>query len=270
MRYSELIRTMERKEPRAPREERPPAVSAWVERELGFTPDATQARLLDTGSKFVLLNCSRQWGKSTTTAARAVHEACTVAESLTLVVSPSARQSGEFLRKAEALTRKRGMRLGGDGDNEISLAFPNGSRVVGLPGNEQTVRGFSAVSLLLMDEAARVSEELYLAVRPMLAVSGGAIWLLSTPNGKRGFFWEAWEHGGREWERVRVAATECPRIPGEFLERERRTMADRYFRQEYLCEFVQGDDAVFDRELIERAFSDEFEPLRLEKAPWEK
>ena len=36
---------------------------------------------------------------------------------------------------------------------------------------------------------------------PMLAVSGGATWLLSTPNGARGFFWEAWEHGGPDWER---------------------------------------------------------------------
>ncbi len=94
------------------------------------------------------------------------------------------------------------------GDNAISLAFGNGSRLVGLPGNESTVRGFSAVSLLLVDEAARVSEDLYLAVRPMLAVTDGAMWLMSTPFGKRGFFWEAWERGGAEWLRVRVPATD--------------------------------------------------------------
>ena len=83
----------------------------------------------------------------------------------------------------------------GDGDNEISLLFPNGSRIVGLPGTESTVRGFSAVSLMLIDEAARVSES-YMAVRPMLAVGDGDLWLMSTPFGKRGFFWEAWEKGG--------------------------------------------------------------------------
>ena len=158
------------------------------------------------------------------------------------------------MRKAERFARELGMRVKGDGDNEMSLAFANGSRMVGLPGNEATVRGFSAVSLLLVDEAARVSEELYLAVRPMLAVSGGTIWLMSTPYGKRGFFWEAWANGGPEWERVRVPATECPRIEREFLEEERRTMGDRYFRQEYLCEFAEAEGAVFDREMIERAF----------------
>src|SRR5437016_13539768 len=73
----------------------------WVQRELGFEPDAAQKRVLNTNSRRVLLNCTRQWGKSTTTAAKAVHHAQTTPGSLTLVVSPSARQSGEFLRKAE-------------------------------------------------------------------------------------------------------------------------------------------------------------------------
>ena len=99
------------------------------------------------------------------------------------------------MRKAAEFARRLGMRPKGDGDNEISLELPNGSRIVGLPGNEATVRGFSAVSLLLVDEAARVSDELYMAIRPMLAVSGGALWLMSTPFGKRGFFYETWRNG---------------------------------------------------------------------------
>ena len=111
------------------------AASEWVERKLEFRPDAAQARLLDSVSKRVLLNCTRQWGKSTVTAAKAVYPACTRAESLTLVVSPSGRQSGEFVRKAAGFARKMGQRVKGDGDNEISLAFGNGSRIVGLPGD---------------------------------------------------------------------------------------------------------------------------------------
>ena len=104
------------------------------------------------------------------------------------------------------------------------------------------MRGFSAVSLLLVDEAARVSDDLYMAIRPMLAVSEGTLWLMSTPFGKRGFFYEAWAHGGAEWERVRVPADECPRIPARFLEEEKATMGERWFRQEYLCEFVDASE----------------------------
>ena len=216
-----------------------------------------------TRSKRCLLNCTRQWGKSTVTAAKAVHQAYTEAESLTLVVSPSARQSGEFVRKAAGFAGRLGIRTKGDGDNELSLQFPNGARIVGLPGSEATVRGFSAVSLLLVDEASRVSDDLYKAIRPMLAVSDGTLWLMSTPFGKRGFFYEAWTKGGRDWMRVRVAANECPRISKRFLEEERETLGDRWFRQEYLCEFVDSTSGVFGRDLVERAITTDVAPLVL-------
>jgi hypothetical protein len=195
------------------------------------------------------------------TAAKALYQAWHEAGSLTLVVSPCARQSGEFLRKVEGFARKLGIRPKGDGDNEMSLALPNGSRIVGLPGTEATIRGFSAVALLLIDEAARVPEEVYLAVRPMLAVSDGAMWLMSTPFGKRGFFYEAWANGGPDWVRVKGTGPECPRISRRQLEDDRREMGERTFRQEYLCEFEDSVSGVFDRDLVERAISDEFEPL---------
>jgi hypothetical protein len=246
-----------------PNEEWDQDIAEWVRRRLGLDPDATQARVLANERKRVLLNCTRQWGKSTITAAKAVHHAYTERETLTLVVSPSARQSGEFLRKATGFAQRLGIRPKGDGDNEMSLVFPGGSRMVGLPANEATIRGFSAVSLLLVDEAARVEDDLYLALRPMLAVSAGSLWLMSTPFGARGFFYEAWERGGSEWMRVRVPATECPRIAREFLEGERHTMGERWFRQEYLCEFVDSGNGVFGRDLVERAITREVQPLVL-------
>ena len=197
------------------------------------------------------------------TAAKAVHEAWSKPQSLTIVVSPTARQSGEFVRKASGFVQRLGIKPKGDGDNEISLLFPNDARIVGLPGTEATVRGFSAVSLLLVDEASRVADDLYLAVRPMLAVSDGALWLMSTPHGKRGFFYEAWANGGPEWERIKVPASECARIAPGFLREERATMGDRWFRQEYGCEFTESEDGLFSMEEVQAAFSDKFEPLEI-------
>lgn len=228
---------------------------------LGFIADATQTRVLNGSIRRGLLNCTRQWGKSTITAILALHRAYFQDESLTMVVSPSARQSGEFLRKAKTFARKLGMRARGDGDNEISLALPNGSRIVGLPGSEATVRGFSNVSLMLVDEAARVSDDLYRAVRPFLAVTDGDLWLVSTPYGQRGFFWEEWSNGGAGWERFEVKATDCARISAKFLEDEKRTMGEQWFGQEYLCEFTDVSNSLFDRDLIERAFTDQVRPL---------
>ena len=120
--------------------------------------------------------------------------------------------------------RRFGLKQRGDGDNRISLAFPNGSRIVGLPGTraDGRVRGFSAVSLLIIDEAARLEESMYKALRPMLATGDGDLWMMGTPSGKRGFFDHTWELGGGAqrdiWHRVKAAATECSRVGRAFLE----------------------------------------------------
>ena len=110
---------------------RPPEARATVGWEdwLGFEPDVQQGELLRGEVRRLVLNCTRQWGKSTITAAKAVLRAQERAGSLVLVVSPSARQSGEFLRKAAGFLHRMGMPARGDGDNEISLLFPNGSRM---------------------------------------------------------------------------------------------------------------------------------------------
>jgi hypothetical protein len=242
-----------------------PREAEWVRRKLGFKPDVTQSRVLESHARRGLLNCCRQWGKSTLGAAMAVHHAYTRKESLTLVISPSARQSGEFVRKAAHFLKKLEIQPKGDGDNEMSLLLPNQSRIVGLPSNEVTVRGFSAVSLLLIDEASRVSDEMYHAVRPMLAASRGRLWLLSTPHGKRGFFYDAWKNGGRMWLRISVPATECRRISRTFLREERAIQGERHFRQEYLCEFAELESFVFDRDLVERAITSDVEPLVFDK-----
>src|SRR2546425_8579213 len=179
---------------------------------LKFHSDPRQALVLASRSKQVILNCTRQWGKSTLTAAQAVFTAWHEPESLILVMSPTERQSGELVRKAAAFLSRLGVKRRGDGGNKISLLLPNGSRIVGLPGTEATDRGFSGVRLLLVDEASRVNEDLYLAMLPVLAVSGGDIWLISTPFGQRGFFYRALMESGPGWLRVKVPATECPRL----------------------------------------------------------
>jgi hypothetical protein len=228
---------------------------------LGFEPDEAQAAVLRSGARRLILNCTRQWGKSTLTAAKAVHRAWTEAGSTVLVTSPSERQSAELVRKARGFVSMLDVKARGDGSNKCSLLLPNGSRIIGLPSDESKVRGFSSVSLLVIDEAARAPEDLYKAMRPVLAVSGGDLWLMSTPYGRRGFFWDAWSRGGPAWTRVSVPATECARIPAEFLAEEREAHTEDWYRQEYLCEFVQEHESLIDRELLEAALTDDFGPL---------
>lgn len=233
----------------------------FARRALGFEPDERQEAILNSRGRRLILNCSRQWGKSTVTAVRLVFEAMTRPGSLSVIAAPTDRQSGELVKKAAGFGRRVAGRLRGDGLNDISLLFPNGSRIVGLPGKEKTIRGFSAASMVVLDEAARVPDEVYWALRPMLAVSDGDLWLLSTPFGKRGFFYETWSSGDPGWERETVPASECKRIPAEFLEEERRAMGEEWVRQEYGCEFVDVDSSLFDREVLMGAITEDAEPL---------
>jgi hypothetical protein len=240
-----------------------PDVVEFVRKRLGFEPDERQTEVLRSAAKRGILNCTRQWGKSTIVAAKAVHRAYTQPGSLVLVASPSERQSAEFLRKAAGMVARLKIAPKGDGDNDVSLMLPNGSRIVGLPGRDQTVRGFSAVSLMLIDEAGYVDDAMYKALRPMLAIGQGDLWLMSTPNGRQGFFYATWEHGGERWARFRVPATECARIPKHFLEEERAVMGGRIFRQEYMGEFVDNHLAIFGRDTVEGALDADEKPLKL-------
>jgi hypothetical protein len=227
---------------------------------LGLEPDPWQERLLRSTSDRVLLNCSRQSGKSTMTGIIALHRALYHPGSLILCLAPALRQSQELFGKIAGFYRDLGRPVSALGERKLSLELENGSRIVTLPGSEKTIRGFSGAALLILDEASRVADELYFAVRPMLAVSGGALMMLSTPYGKVGVFFEEWTEG-KGWERYEVPAAECPRISGEFLAEERTSLPARVFRQEYECSFEETEDQVFSYEEIERAMTDEIRPL---------
>ena len=227
---------------------------------LGLDPDPWQRDLLRSSSERVILNCSRQSGKSTMTAVITLHRALYHPGSLILCLAPALRQSQELFGKVLGFYRDLGRPVSPQAERKLSLELENGSRIVTLPGTEKTIRGFSGTALLVLDEAARVADELYFAVKPMLAVSGGALMMMSTPYGKRGVFFEEWTGAGG-WERYEVPADKCPRISEEFLEEERASLPPWVYRQEYECSFEETEDQVFTTDLIDRAVTSEVKPL---------
>jgi hypothetical protein len=236
--------------------------SQWATSKLEFHPDPRQQQILDATANRILVNCSRQWGKSTTAAIKALHQALHVPKSLTLILSPSARQSGELFNKIKSFLTPLKLKPKSGARNQSSLLLDNQSRIVALPGNETTIRGFSAVSLLIVDEAARVPDTLYSAARPFLATTNGTLLVMSTPKGQSGFFYREWA-STNDWLRISVPATECPRISPEFLASERAQSSDRYFRQEYMCDFLGAKSNLFAAEILERIHSTNFDPLNL-------
>ncbi len=233
---------------------------AQVMLDAGLTPDKWQADLLRSAAARMLLLCCRQAGKSTVAAGLALLAALLEAPATVLLLSPSLRQSGELYRdKVLRLYHALGRPVATVQESALQMTLANGSRIISLPGEEATIRGYSGVTLLIVDEAARVPDDLYYAVRPMIAVSRGRMVCLSTAFGKRGFFFEEFS-GGNDWHRARVTAHQCPRISPAFLAEEERSLGARWFRQEYLCSFEDMVGAVFSHEDVEAAFRDDIQP----------
>jgi len=234
--------------------------SAFATDKLDIVPDAWQAEVMNSQSKRILLNCSRQTGKSTTSAIIALHQALYHPDSLVLLVSPTLRQSQELFKKVQSFFKKLDFTSRLQEDNKLSMQLENGSRIVSLPAAEGTIRGFSSVSLIIEDEASRVSDDLYRATKPMLAISQGRHLIMSTPHGKRGHFFEEWV-GANNWTRIEIPATSCTRIAKEFLEAEKRSLGDWWYRQEYCCEFMETVDSLFSYDTITAAMDDTIDPL---------
>lgn len=232
-------------------------------RRLDFTPDPWQADVLRSDANKLLMNCCRQSGKSTITAILALHEAMFKLDQLILLLSPSMRQSRELFRKVQEFLAiyqvKSEVKVNLPEDNKLECRFENDSRIVSLPSKEQTIRGFSAANLIIIDESSRVEDEVYYSIRPMLAVSGGRIILLSTPFGKRGHFHKEWSND--DFEKYKITANDCPRITKEFLEKEKRDLGEFYYQQEYMCEFVDIEGMVFRSFAEPELYTDAFRAL---------
>jgi len=283
--------------PEEVRDEGSPLDAVSLMRAAGLEPDPWQARVATTPGNQLLL-CHRQAGKSTIVAAIALADALAQDNALVLLVSRSMRQSTELFRKVKqfynivhpvSLVK----------DTETGLEFPNGSRIQSLPASEETIVGFSAVTTLVLDEAARIPDGTFYATRPMLAMSQGRMICLSSPFGRRGFFYEAWEETTSEhaldlatveklladlhfpieeysdtsavevpldqrsyqWTKTFLPATHNGRLSRRYLAHERRSIPALWFDQEWLCKFVELGEVVFRYEDIMAMVSQDIRPF---------
>jgi hypothetical protein len=237
-----------------------PLVKAALRLDPSFVGDAV-GRPLDLWQREVVftalggddccLRVGRQSGKTEVVAQLAalyltLPELVNRDRTLVILTSPSQRQSSETHTRILAILDALGAEC--VERNKLSVRLSNGSRLLALPGSQETLRGISAVDLLLLDEAAYADESLFRAVRPMLSVSrgsgGGRMVLLSTPADPSGFFYQIATANDTDWVRWHIATSQCPRVPDEFLESERRLLGEHIYKREYGAEFVAMDGGL--------------------------
>lgn len=223
--------------------------------------DEWQDTMLNSDSNRIILNCARQTGKSTIVALLALHHALTHPEAMILIISRTWPQAAETFKKIVSFYRRIPNPKDAITDSSHRLELINGSRIITLSGQRpDSIRGYSGVTLLIVDEASQVLEESYDVARPMLAVSDGRIILLSTPHGRDGFFYNAWRDATDKnvegWHSVEVHWSDCPRLTPDFIEEEKRRYPEWFFRQEYECSFEEGNQSIINPEAIRESFVD--------------
>ncbi len=234
---------------------------AFAREILGWTPDPKQREALEHPGNRVVLNWARQCGKSTVCAAKALHTAASYDGSLTLVLGGVESHLGEFFAKVDEFLYGSptgedwvGGPVKGQPGKRLARRFPNGSRIVGVTTN-RAVRGHSA-SLLILDEAGYIENAVWDGVLPTLAATSGAIWVVGTPNGSRGWYYDLWSkhaNNGR-WFKSLYKASDNPRIEAGFLEEMRTTRGSAFMKQEFEGEFLDNGRALLRREDVERLF----------------
>lgn len=233
---------------------------AWARRILGLTLDPWQRNLVETppGGRAIAL-VHRQAGKTTAAAVTTSHHLTFgPAGSTSLVLAPTQRQSGEAIRRTRGLLLKAGARL--DIDNAFSLQLENGSRVLGLPGQDDAaIRGLTVDGVMVVDEAARVPDALFQAAMPMVLrhAKVARVLLLSTAWAKEGFFYRLWSEGDpRDWLKVEARIDECAHLTPDDIERERRSMPVSVFAREYLNQFDSLESRFFNADSLAAAFGE--------------
>jgi hypothetical protein len=225
----------------------------WVREVLGVEPEPWQEEFLRAplGASIIALT-ARQVGKTTTAAWAIAHSMLFTPGGLSVIACPAQRQSAEAVRRVREFVIKVGAEL--RTDNVYALELKNGSRVLALPGSDDSIRGLTVDGWIVADEAARLTIDLIAALGPMRARRPQARFaMLSTARSRTDPFWMVWEGDDPSWLRLKATADSVSFFTEEFLAQQKRLFGEGRFNQEYLGVPGGGEASPFSWDLYDRA-----------------
>ncbi len=228
----------------------------FVQELFKFKPYEYQAKLLRDDKKRVVVRWSRQAGKTTCIALRAIWYAITYPKTLTLIVAPSLRQSmimrdrvQDFLMSMQEDYRLELI----EKLQRTVIRFRNGSRIVALPNSPQLLRGYTA-NQVIADEANFFKDDelvFYNVLYPMLSTTDGTLIASSTPWSKDSVFYRMCQN--KEFSPHVVTCEEVKEaglVKQSFIDEMRAQLPAERFQREFMAEFVEDIDAWLTQSLI--------------------
>jgi len=207
--------------------------------------------------------CSgRQVGKSTVISIKAGEYAVNNPNKTIMVIAHVERQALLLFEKVLShiyINHKQMIKKGKNRPTKHTIKLTNGSIIHCLPTGDSGygIRGYT-IDELYADEAHFIKEDVWAAVTPMLATTGGNINLLSTPFGTDGYFYRCFHD--KKFTQIHVNTEDVADLREEpqrtqmleFLKDEKERMTKLQYKQEYLGLFVGGIQKFFNDDLIDK------------------
>ena len=227
-------------------------------------------------NRFNIVLSARQTGKTETSCAYMLWFATFHANKTILVVSKDSEAAMEIIKKVQDAYEELPMWLKpgiqDDNWNKHTAAFDNNSRIIARSTTETAGRGL-AISLLYCDEIAfvkpHIQKAFWTSIFPTLSTGGSCI-ISSTPNGDTNLFAEMWraageglleEPGSNGFYATRVYWDQPPGRDEQYKEETIATVGLHTWEQEYECEFISSDSALFDTRII-KAEQDKYKDIK--------
>jgi hypothetical protein len=230
---------------------------------VGWTTEGTHEIISYCGMR------THNSGKSDICSIKGLYKAMTEEATTVLIVSPTQRQSSLLFRKIKYKLNKMAQRhpefcrknMYGrmvldciERETQTVIEFSNSSEIHSLPAGDEgdTLRGFTA-HMIIIDEAAMINNEVYIALEPMFATTFnvGQLILISTPRGIQNYFYEAYNSGNLGFVVYKAKSSQSPLITREFLKSQKSQMTNNEFLQEYEGAFLDETDTFFPLHEIE-------------------
>lgn len=212
---------------------------------------------VESNARFRWSCWARQTGKSFTKSLRRIIRGIKRRRNQ-IFLSASERQSKELMQKARmhcqaleiATAYNNNPILKGTKYNQLEIELPNGVRIIGLPANPETVRGFTGD--VFLDEFAMHANDrdIWAAIFPTLLRGNGELDVASTPKGKNNVFYDLSQNDKFEKSVVTLddAIAQGLQIDADEI---RQSMGDEdLYRQEFNCEFLDESTAFLTHDMI--------------------
>lgn len=228
----------------------------YIDVELDFKPKKAQQKIINLThnvyNKKIVVNMFRQYGKSFV-ARYLVLEWMQEPDVVVGYITQTSRLAKDIYKKfvtmyPEELVKSK------DGKDFI-IELVNGSKLIFFSVEQtHTIRGFT-LDYLIWDEVSHSREYTsdgehiyYNIVAPLMDAKGKTQIFISTPNGQSGFYWEMAQkamNNEKGYAYYKVSIYDDETKDKEWIEEKRASYPELAFRQEYLCEFIEGGISYF-------------------------